>query len=53
MNLEKAITEVKNIDGLSFQQYDKILDIIFEVAKYQYNKGVDKSINTLIKNKIK
>lgn len=51
MNLEKAITEVKNIEGLSFQQYDKILDIIFEVAKSQYNKGVDKAVNVLIKNK--
>ena len=53
MNLEKAITEVKNIDGLNLQQYDRILDIIFEVAKFQYNKGVDKSINILSKNKTK
>ena len=53
MNLEKAIKEVKNINGLNLQQYDKILDIIFEVAKSQYIKGVDKSINTLIKNKTK
>lgn len=51
MNLEKAITEVKNIDGLNLQQYDKILDIIFEVAKSQYKKGIDKSINILTKNK--
>jgi len=51
MNLQKAKTEVKNIDGLNLQQYDKILDIIFEVAKSQYIKGVDKSMDTLIKNK--
>ena len=51
MNLEKAITEVKNIGGLDIEQYDKIINIIIDVAKSQYIKGVDKSINTLIKNK--
>ena len=51
MNLEQAIAEVKNIGGLNVEQYDKIMNIIIDVAKSQYIKGVDKSINMLIKNK--